>query len=101
MCLAQGGEEQQALLQSQHAELARLQAECHLSLLELQRLQRALSSKDAQLELLQQDKLQLENELELLQQHKRKGDKTINVSTHFHTPTEIQIRPGQCNDMIL
>ncbi|XP_053505270.1 CDK5 regulatory subunit-associated protein 2 isoform X8 [Ictalurus furcatus] len=74
----QGGEEQQALLQSQHAELSRLQAECHSSLLELQRLQRALSSKDAQLELLQQDKLQLENELELLQQHKRKGDKTIN-----------------------
>ncbi|KAK3524591.1 hypothetical protein QTP70_029906 [Hemibagrus guttatus] len=74
----QGGEEQQALLQSQHTELSRLQAECHSSLLELQRLQRALSSKDAQLELLQQDKLQLENELELLQQHKRKGDKTIN-----------------------
>ncbi|MCJ8741063.1 hypothetical protein PDJAM_G00066390 [Pangasius djambal] len=74
----QGGEEQQALLQSQHAELSRLQAECQSSLLELQRLQRALSSKDAQLELLQQDKLQLENELELLQQHKRKGDKTIN-----------------------
>lgn len=74
----QGGEEQQALLQSQNAELSRLQAECHSSLLELQRLQRALSSKDAQLELLQQDKLQLENELELLQQHKRKGDKTIN-----------------------
>ncbi|XP_047661354.1 CDK5 regulatory subunit-associated protein 2 isoform X2 [Tachysurus fulvidraco] len=74
----QGGEEQQALLQSQHAELSRLQAECHSSLLELQRLQRALSSKDAQMELLQQDKLQLENELELLQQHKRKGDKTIN-----------------------
>ncbi|KAI5612920.1 myomegalin isoform X4 [Silurus asotus] len=74
----QGGEEQQALLQSQHAELARLQADCHSSLLELQRLQRVLSSKDAQLELLQQDKQQLENELELLQQQKRKGDKTIN-----------------------
>ncbi|KAF7696828.1 hypothetical protein HF521_005246 [Silurus meridionalis] len=74
----QGGEEQQALLQSQHAELSRLQAECHSSLLELQRLQRVLSSKDAQLELLQQDKQQLENELELLQQQKRKGDKTIN-----------------------
>ncbi|XP_053334053.1 CDK5 regulatory subunit-associated protein 2 isoform X6 [Clarias gariepinus] len=74
----QGGEEQQAMMQSQHAELSRLQAECHSSLLELQRLQRALSSKDAQLELLQQDKLQLENELELLQQYKRKGDKTIN-----------------------
>ncbi|KAF5893823.1 myomegalin-like isoform X6, partial [Clarias magur] len=74
----QGGEEQQAMMQSQHAELSRLQAECHASLLELQRLQRALSSKDAQLELLQQDKLQLENELELLQQYKRKGDKTIN-----------------------
>ncbi|TSK72021.1 Calmodulin-regulated spectrin-associated protein 1-B [Bagarius yarrelli] len=74
----QGGEEQQALLQSQNAELSRLQAECHSSLLELQRLQRALSSRDAQLELLQQDKVQLENELELLQQHKRKGDKTIN-----------------------
>ncbi|XP_060791643.1 CDK5 regulatory subunit-associated protein 2 isoform X2 [Neoarius graeffei] len=73
-----GGEEQQVLLQTQHAELSRLQAECHSSLLELQRLQRALGSKDAQLELLQQDKLQLENELELLQQHKRKGDKTIN-----------------------
>ncbi|XP_062868121.1 CDK5 regulatory subunit-associated protein 2 isoform X2 [Trichomycterus rosablanca] len=74
----QGGEEQQALLQSQHAELARLLAECHSSLLDIQRLQRALNSRDAQLELLQHDKLQLENELELLQQHKRKGDKTIN-----------------------
>ncbi|XP_017540970.1 CDK5 regulatory subunit-associated protein 2 isoform X3 [Pygocentrus nattereri] len=74
----QGAEEQQALLLSQQAELSRLQAEAHSSLLEAQRLQRLLSSRDAELALLQQDKLQLEQELELLQQQKRKADKTIN-----------------------
>lgn len=74
----QGAEEQQALLLSQQAELSRLQAEAHTSLLEAQRLQRFLGSRDAELALLQQDKLHLEQELELLQQQKKKADKTIN-----------------------
>ncbi|KAI4905002.1 hypothetical protein NFI96_016457 [Prochilodus magdalenae] len=73
-----GAEEQQALLLSQQAELSRLQAEAHSSLLEAQRLQRLLSSRDAELALLRQDKQQLEQELEQLQQQKRKADKTIN-----------------------
>ncbi|XP_073790384.1 CDK5 regulatory subunit-associated protein 2 isoform X11 [Danio rerio] len=73
-----GAEDQQSLLLEQQAELSRLQAEAHSSLLEAQRLQRVLGSRDSELSLLQQAKLQLEQELEQLQQQKKKGDKTIN-----------------------
>ncbi|XP_051734861.1 CDK5 regulatory subunit-associated protein 2 isoform X3 [Ctenopharyngodon idella] len=74
----QGAEDQQSLLLEQQAELSRLQAEAHSSLLEAQRLQRVLGSRDSELSLLQQAKLQLEQELEQLQQQKKKGDKTVN-----------------------
>ncbi|XP_052443756.1 myomegalin isoform X5 [Carassius gibelio] len=74
----QGAEDQQSLLLEQQAELSRLQAEAHSSLLEAQRLQRVLGSRDSELCLLQQVKLELEQELEQLQQQKKKGDKTIN-----------------------
>ncbi|XP_067280226.1 CDK5 regulatory subunit-associated protein 2 isoform X3 [Pseudorasbora parva] len=74
----QGAEDQQSLLLEQQAELSRLQAEAHSSLLEAQRLQRVLGSRDSELSLLQQARLQLEQELEQLQQQKKKGDKTIN-----------------------
>ncbi|XP_059381815.1 myomegalin-like isoform X3 [Carassius carassius] len=74
----QGAEDQQSLLLEQQAELSRLQAEAHSSLLEAQRLQRVLGSRDSELCLLQQAKLELEQELEQLQQQKKKGDKTIN-----------------------
>ncbi|XP_073680203.1 CDK5 regulatory subunit-associated protein 2 isoform X2 [Garra rufa] len=74
----QGAEDQQSLLLEQQAELSRLQAEAHSSLLEAQRLQRVLGSRDSELSLLQQAKLELEQELEQLQQQKKKGDKTIN-----------------------
>uniref|UniRef100_A0A4W4DN38 CDK5 regulatory subunit associated protein 2 n=1 Tax=Electrophorus electricus TaxID=8005 RepID=A0A4W4DN38_ELEEL len=74
----QGAEEQQALLLAQQAELARLQAEAHASLLEAQRLRRSVDSKEAELAVLRQDKQQLEQELDALQQQKRTGDKTIN-----------------------
>uniref|UniRef100_A0A8C0XWQ8 CDK5 regulatory subunit associated protein 2 n=1 Tax=Cyprinus carpio carpio TaxID=630221 RepID=A0A8C0XWQ8_CYPCA len=74
----QGAEDQQSLLLEQQAELSRLQAEAHSSLLEAQRLQRVLSSRDSELSLLQHAKLELEEELEQLQQQKKKGDKTIN-----------------------
>ncbi|XP_050948435.1 CDK5 regulatory subunit-associated protein 2 isoform X2 [Labeo rohita] len=73
-----GAEDQQSLLLEQQAELSRLQAEAHSSLLEAQRLQRVLGSRDSELSLLQQAKLELEQELEQLQQQKKKGDKTIN-----------------------
>ncbi|XP_016128229.1 CDK5 regulatory subunit-associated protein 2-like isoform X6 [Sinocyclocheilus grahami] len=74
----QGAEDQQSLLLEQQAELSRLQAEAHSSLLEAQRLQRVLGSRDSELSLLQQAKLELEQELEQLQQQKKKGDKTVN-----------------------
>ncbi|KAF4098928.1 hypothetical protein G5714_020958 [Onychostoma macrolepis] len=74
----QGAEDQQSLLLEQQAELSRLQAEAHSSLLEAKRLQRVLGSRDSELSLLQQAKLELEQELEQLQQQKKKGDKTIN-----------------------
>ncbi|XP_042603548.1 CDK5 regulatory subunit-associated protein 2-like isoform X1 [Cyprinus carpio] len=74
----QGAEDQQSLLLEQQAELSRLQAEAHSSLLEAQRLQRVLGSRDSELSLLQHAKLELEEELEQLQQQKKKGDKTIN-----------------------
>ncbi|XP_043085814.1 LOW QUALITY PROTEIN: CDK5 regulatory subunit-associated protein 2 [Puntigrus tetrazona] len=74
----QGAEDQQSLLLEQQAELSRLQAEAHSSLLEAQKLQRVLGSRDSELSLLQQAKLELEQELEQLQQQKKKGDKTIN-----------------------
>ncbi|KAK7131585.1 hypothetical protein R3I94_016644 [Phoxinus phoxinus] len=74
----QGAEDQQSLLLEQQAELSRLQAEAHSSLLEAQRLQRVLGSRDSELSLLQQARLQLEQELEQLQQQKKKGDKDTN-----------------------
>lgn len=78
-CVFQGAEDQQSLLLEQQAELSRLQAEAHSSLLEAQRLQRVLGSRDSELSLLQQARLQLEQELEQLQQQKKKGDKDTNV----------------------
>ncbi|TRY95004.1 hypothetical protein DNTS_004666 [Danionella cerebrum] len=74
----EGAEDQQSLVVEQQAELSRLQAEAHASLLEAQRLQRALGSRDSELSLLQQSKQQLEQELEQLQQQKKKADKNIN-----------------------
>ncbi|XDV38204.1 hypothetical protein PO909_007662 [Leuciscus waleckii] len=74
----QGAEDQQSLLLEQQAELSRLQAEAHSSLLEAQRLQRVLASRDSELSLLRQARLQLEQELEQLQQQKKKGDKDTN-----------------------
>lgn len=96
-CLFQGAEDQQSLLLEQQAELSRLQAEAHSSLLEARRLQRVLGSRDSELSLLQQAKLELEQELEQLQQLKKKGDKTINVSstdTHAETKKTIAINSG-------
>lgn len=79
-CVFQGAEDQQSLLLEQQAELSRLQAEAHSSLLEAQRLQRVLASRDSELSLLRQARQQLEQELEQLQQQKKKGDKDTNVS---------------------
>ncbi|KAM7368804.1 hypothetical protein PAMP_013111 [Pampus punctatissimus] len=74
----QGVEEHQNLLMTKQTELAQLQGEHHVKVLETQKLQRALDRKEQELGDLQQAKDQLEVELEDLQQQKKKGDKALN-----------------------
>ncbi|XP_017263118.1 CDK5 regulatory subunit-associated protein 2 isoform X2 [Kryptolebias marmoratus] len=74
----QGAEEHQSLLMEKQTELAQLQGEHHVKVLEAQKLQRALDRKEQELSDLQQTKDQLEVELEDLQQQKKKGDKALN-----------------------
>ncbi|XP_059214660.1 CDK5 regulatory subunit-associated protein 2 isoform X2 [Centropristis striata] len=74
----QGAEEHQNLLMAKQTELAQLQGEHHVKVLEAQKLQRGLERKEQELADLQQAKDQLEVELEDLQQQKKKGDKALN-----------------------
>ncbi|KAM7392630.1 hypothetical protein PAMA_007649 [Pampus argenteus] len=71
-------EEHQNLLMAKQTELAQLQGEHHVKVLETQKLQRALDRKEQELGDLHQAKDQLEVELEDLQQQKKKGDKALN-----------------------
>lgn len=64
---------------AKQTELAQLQGEHHVTVLEAQKLQRGLDRKEQELADLQQAKDQLELELEDLQQQKKKGDKALNV----------------------
>ncbi|XP_037547677.1 CDK5 regulatory subunit-associated protein 2 [Nematolebias whitei] len=74
----QGAEQHQSLLMEKQTELAQLQGEHHVKVLEAQKLQRALDRKEQELADLQQTKDQLDVELEDLQQQKKKGDKALN-----------------------
>lgn len=76
----QGAEQHQSLLMEKQTELAQLQGEHHVKVLEAQKLQRALDRKEQELADLQQTKDRLDVELEDLQQQKKKGDKALNVT---------------------